>query len=351
MNNSSSPLINGNGHNALLFNSVLWFCTFIILLFLFSEDFNPRKIDFIYTSSFLATIIIPVIFNLYILIPIFLKREKYLLFVILFISNIIVFTQINIWFFSYIIDYIFPDYYFISYHSSIKLILIFSIFLIGTTLIKLSEDWIYFNSIENKKLKFEKQQIETQLTALRSQINPHFLFNSLNVIFALALEKKEETTKAIVQLSDILRYVIYDSNTEKVFLKDEIILLKNYIEFQKFRHQVSDKIKFTHTIIDENFLIYPMLLLPLLENSFKHGIKGDIENTFINLNILQNNDGFHFFIENNYSENLLHSDKEHSGLGFKNIKKNLEIVYPNKHLFEISKIKTKIMVSLEIFTK
>ncbi|PKP12530.1 MAG: hypothetical protein CVU08_10025 [Bacteroidetes bacterium HGW-Bacteroidetes-3] len=349
MKNSKSQSVDRNNHNPLIFNGILWLCSFIMLLFAFSENSNPKKIDFIYTSSFLATIIIPVLLNLYILIPYLLKKEKYLFFVIAFISTIIVFTQLNIWFFDYFIDFIFPDYYFISYHSSTKLITIFGVFLIGTTFIKLSEDWIYFNSLENKKLKFENQQIQTQLSALRSQINPHFLFNSLNVIFALALEKKKETTKAIVQLSDILRYVIYDSNTERVSLKNEIILLKNYIEFQKFRHQVSDKIKFTYNITDDNFLIYPMLLLPLIENSFKHGIKGDIENTFINLNITQNNHEFNFFIENNYTENLLNGDKEHSGLGIENIQKNLEIVYPETHLFEITKTETRFMVSLNLF--
>lgn len=351
MGNSQFQSVNGNNHNPFLFNGVLWMCSFAILLFVFSENSSPKKIDYIYTSSFLVTIIIPVLLNLYIFIPYLLKRERYFLFLIAFISTIIVFTQLNIWFFSYIIDYIFPDYYFISYHSSTKLITLFSIFLIGTTFIKLSEDWIYFNRQENKKLKFENQQIQTQLSALRSQINPHFLFNSLNVIFALALEKKEETTKAIVQLSDILRYVIYDSNTERVSLKNEIILLNNYIEFQKFRHQVADKIKFTHNIINDNYLIYPMLLLPLIENSFKHGIKGDIENTFINLNITQDNYEFHFYIENNFDKNLVTLDKENSGLGIENIQKNLQIVYPGSHLFEITKTETTFMVSLKLFTK
>lgn len=349
MKNSKAQLVHGNNHNALLFNIVLWFCTFFILLFTFSEQGNPKKIDYIYTISFLVTVIMPVVFNLYILVPYFLKKEKYVSFVIAFILTIIVSTELNIWFFSYVIDYIFPDYYFISYHSSTKLITIFGIFLVGTTLIKLTEDWIYFNSRENQRLKFEKQQVETKLSALRSQINPHFLFNSLNVIFALALEKKENTTKAIVQLSDILRYVIYDSNTEKVSLKNEIILLKNYFEFQKFRHQNSDQIKFTHNIANDDFLIYPMLLLPLVENSFKHGVKGDIENTFINLNITQDDDKFYFLIENNYTENGSDEDKEYSGLGIKNIENNLKIVYPKSHFFEITKTETKFMVSLKLF--
>ena len=94
-----------------------------------------------------------------------------------------------------------------------------------------------------------------------------------------------------------------------------------------------------------------MLLLPLIENSFKHGIKGDIENTFINLNITQNDYEFHFLIENNYAKNLATSDKENLGLGNENIQKNLEIVYPGTHLFKITKTETTFMVSLKLFTK
>jgi LytS/YehU family sensor histidine kinase len=96
-------------------------------------------------------------------------------------------------------------------------------------------------------------------------------------------------------------------------------------------------------------MIYPMLLLPLVENSFKHGIKGDIENTFINLNITQSNNEFHFLIENNYIENGVNEDKNHSGLGIENIQKNLKIVYPKSHVFEIKKTETKFMVSLKLF--
>jgi len=340
---------NSKNHNSFVFNSALWICSFIILLYIFSGDGVPKRIDYIYTSSFLITIILPVLINLYIFIPFLLKKEKYIFFVFAFVLNMAVFIQLNIWFFNYFIDYIFPDYYFISYHSLSQLITFFGVFLVSTTLVKLTEDWIYFNKNQNQKLKEENQNIQNQLLHLRSQINPHFLFNSLNVIYSLALEENEETTKSIVQLSDILRYVIYDSNTERVLLKNEIILLKNYIEFQKFRHQVSDKIKFTYDVVDDNYLIYPMLLLPLVENSYKHGVMGDIENTFINLSISQDNNTFIFYIENNLNEEILDYDKEHSGLGIENIKNNLNIIYPDKHLFEMKKTETKFSVSLKIF--
>jgi LytS/YehU family sensor histidine kinase len=217
---------------------------------------------------------------------------------------------------------------------------------VTTSLIKLAEDWVYFNENENKKLKMDNLQMYNQLSTLRSQINPHFLFNSLNVIYALALEKKSKATEAIIQLSDILRYVIYDSNTEFVPIKNEIQLLNNYIEFQKNRHYISDKIKFDYHIQEDDFLIYPMLLLPLLENSFKHGIMQDIDHPFINLRLSLNEERFEYYIENNFNKDYVNTDIAHSGLGIENIKNNLNIVYPNNHKFEIKKSNEKFMVTL-----
>jgi sensor histidine kinase YesM len=348
MKNSVAEL-KSKSHNPLIFNSVLWSCTFLVLLFIFSQKNQPKKIDIIYSCCFLFTLIIPTLVNLYVLIPLFLKKEKYLKFIISFIGLLFLFTLFNLWFFDNLIDYIFPDYYFISYATHTKLFIFFFIFLVTTTLIKLAEDWVYFNENENEKLKIENLQMQNQLSTLRSQINPHFLFNSLNVIYALALEKKSKATEAIIQLSDILRYVIYDSNTEFVPLKNEIQLLNNFIDFQKNRHNVSDKIKFDYEILEDDFLIYPMLLLPLLENSFKHGIMQEINNPFINLSLSLNEERFEFFIENNFNKDFVNTDIAHSGLGIENIKKNLKIVYPDKHIFEIKKSHGKFMVTLKLF--
>lgn len=340
---------NTGNHKPVLFNVVLWSLSFAILLYSFSGNDVPQRIDYIYTGCFLVTIILPVLINLYILIPKFLKQEKYLVYCLLFILNLLLFTQLNIWFFTFIIDYLFPNYYFISYHSGTKLITLFSVFIVSTTLIKLSVDWIYYNQNENKLLKLRNQKIETQLALLRSQINPHFLFNSLNVIYSLAIENKKETQHAIVQLSDILRYVIYDSGTERVALKEEVTLLKNYIQFHQFRHQHSENIKFTCTIDDENYQIYPMLMLPLLENSFKYGLRSDIDAPYIHIDLKLKDNYFIFKIENNYSE-IITENNNHSGVGIENIKRNLEIVYPGKHEFEIFKNEQVFRVTLKLFT-
>ncbi len=340
-----------NNHRPFLFNLVLWFCSFVILLFIFSKGQKPIKIDYIYTIGFLTSVAIPVVINLYIIVPRFLKKEKYVFFALVFTANLILFTQLHIWFFEPLIDTLFPNYFFMSYFSNTRYIVIFSIFLISTTLLKLSEDWFYFNQNENKALKTQNELIQLQLASLRSQINPHFLFNSLNVIYALAIQKKENIKDAIVQLSDILRYVIYDSNAERVTLKEEVTFLKNYIDFQKFRVQGFDNISLKTIIEDEDFKIYPMLLLPLVENSFKHGIKGNLEDTFINIELKQQGDAFYFKIENNSLKENDNISNEKSGVGLENIQKNLEIVYPKNHAFIINKTSNIFTVQLTINTQ
>lgn len=341
---------NKKNHHPFLFNGILWICSFLLLLFAFSEDNHPEKIDVIYTVFFLITIIIPVLINLYIAIPLLLKKEKYFLFSLVTVVILIVFTQLNIWFFDNIIDKIFPEYYFISYHSNLKLILIFASFLLGTTLLKIFEDWIFLNKKENEKLIIENQQIQSKLENLRSQINPHFLFNSLNVIYSLALDKNDKTEEAIVQLSDILRYVIYDSNTNRVKLKEEIILLNNYINFQKFRFQKTKRIIFNADIENDNYPIYPMLLLPLVENSFKYATIDKINKPFINIALEQKGSEFNFTIQNNYEKEINPNKSNHSGVGIENIEKNLQIIYPEKHSFIIDKTNKEFKVSLKLFS-
>ncbi len=339
-----------NNHSPLLFNLVLWFCAFIVVLFIFSKGQWPIKVDYIYTLCFLITVAIPIIINLYLIIPKLLKKEKYLIFIIAFIANLLIFTQLHLWFFEPLLDTLFSNHFFISYHSNTNLVIIFSIFLVATTLIKLSEDWFHFNQNENRVLKLQNKQIQLQLSSLKSQINPHFLFNSLNVIYALAIQKKEGIEGAIVQLSDILRYVIYDSNTDKVTLKDEFKLLKNYIEFQKFRVHGFNNITFKTNIENDAFAIYPMLLLPLLENSYKHGIKGDLDKTFINIHMQQEQNQFHFKIENNCDIEDNEDLDEKSGIGLENIVKNLEIVYPGAYQFVVKEDQGVFCVELAIGT-
>jgi sensor histidine kinase YesM len=323
-----------NALNIAVFSAILWSFSFLILLFLFSGSSSPAKIDYIYTASFIFTLVIPVCINLYWLLPTYLKKEKYALFTTLFIVNLTVFAQINPWFFNVLVDTFFKDYFFISYHNTVEIYFIFAVFFILSALIKLAEDWVYLNQLENRALKIQNQQIENQLHYLKGQINPHFLFNSLNVLYSLAIEEKKEVKNAILQLSDILRYVIYDVNAAQITIMKEIELLTNYIEFEKNRHVQNSTITFDYKV-DEDLEIYPMLLLPLLENSFKHGLKSGTLNPYINMELIVKNKKIDFVISNNFKESANNTTKEEYGIGLKNIQENLSLIYPDKHLFSI----------------
>ncbi|WP_394750082.1 sensor histidine kinase [Spongiimicrobium salis] len=337
-------------HRPVVFNGLLWLFSFVILVFIFSKGAFPKEVDYIYTLSFLFFMVPPVLLILYVLIPKLLKKERYFLFVLVFIGNLLLAVQIHKSIFDYCLDRMFPNHFFISYSSYSQLIILFSIFLVAVTLIKLTEDWFYFNTKENKQLKKENLHIQTQLLSLRSQINPHFLFNSLNVIYSLALDKKEETQEAIVQLSDMLRYVIYDTNTPRVLLKDEITLLKNYIDFQKFRVQGFENIAMDITVKDDNYALYPMLLLPLIENSFKYGIKDNLKDAYIHITIKQAENDFEFCIKNNAYAHANTLNDGYSGVGLQNIKKNLDIIYPNAHRFEINETATTFEAYMQLTT-
>jgi len=257
MTKNKSFIKRTKSHNIWVFNALLWVCSFMILLFLFSGNSSPAKIDYIYTASFIFTLIIPVCINLYWLLPNFLKRGKHFLFYTLIVSNLILFSQLNKVLFTKIVNTFFNDYYFISYHNQLEIYFIFFVFFLLTILIKLAEEWSYLNQLEKETLKLEKQQVENQLSTLKAQINPHFLFNSLNVLYALAIDEKKEITNAILQLSDILRYVIYNKNIATISLEKEINLVQNYIDFEKNRHVENSKILFHHQV-NKDLEIYPM---------------------------------------------------------------------------------------------
>ena len=335
-------------HRPLLFHSGLWLLSFVILTFVFSKGETPITADYIYTLIFLGFVTFPVLINFYVLIPTFLKKEQYGLYIVSFVGNTFLFCVFSILFFKTILDILFPNYFFVSYLTPLNIITIYAIFLVATTLLKLAEDWFYFNTEENNQLKLKNQHIETQLSSLRAQINPHFLFNSLNVIYSLALDKKEDITHAIVQLSDILRYVIYDSDTERVCLKDEIKLLQNYIAFQNYKLAVANAVQFNFNIETETFKIYPMLLLPLLENSYKHGILANEQTKPIIIEMFQKGHHFKFNISNANSNSKNAIDDAYSGVGLENLRNNLSLVYPNQHELIIEETQDHFIVNLNI---
>ncbi len=331
-------------HQIWIFNGIVWCLSFVILLFSFAGDKEHfEKIDYIYTVCFLLTVVPPVLLNLYVLMPFLLSKGRYVLFVFAFSANLLLFTMLNVWFFTSLIDIILPDYFFISYHSEVSLLVIFAVFLVGTTLLKLAEEGFYLQKRESTILRMQKEKAQLELSLVRTQLHPHFLFNALNVIYGLALEKDEKMTDAVVQLSDILRYVVYDANTETVPLEKELTLLENYVAFQKNRNFV-ETVCFDIQKDKKSYDICPMLLLPLVENAFKHGNKG--KNSFISTQIRVENGLFTIEITNDYT--VEKTEQKACGVGIESVRKNLELVYPKSHSLVCEKADGIFRVTLKI---
>lgn len=193
-------------------------------------------------------------------------------------------------------------------------------------LLKLRDD-------EKKKEEIMKERISTELLYLKQQVNPHFLFNTLNNIYALSIKNPEITPDAILKIASILRYTLYKSDNSLALLRDEIEIINAYIDFQKMRSKNNLPITYNVSGTIDDYKIEPFILLPLIENAFKYGMV-NINDSFINIQITINSDKLKFSISNKKSF-IKESDLEHSGIGLRNIKRRLVLVYPDCHEFKI----------------
>ncbi len=215
------------------------------------------------------------------------------------------------------------------------LLLIFTL----STSIKLGIEW---SKSEKQRVLIESQKVNSELSFLKAQLNPHFLFNTLNSIYSLAHKQSKDTTNAIVILSDLMRYMIYETNKELVPLEKEVDYIKNYISLQLLRLKDSSNVKINiHGNL--NFSIEPLLLISFIENAFKYGtdFKGK---TNIIIKIIIEDELLKFYVYNSVSHQQ--SKTKSSGVGLENIKNRLKLLYPNEHTIEIKNKKNSYEATL-----
>ena len=205
--------------------------------------------------------------------------------------------------------------------------------------------------IKTETLLAAKQQenLKTELSFLRSQISPHFLFNIMNNIAAMVRLKSDELEPTIHKLSSLMQYMLYETDEDKVLLQSEIEYLQNYIDLQ--RQRFSEKLKL-HVSLDVNenwHTVEPMLLIPFVENAFKHGT-GLVQNPEIEIELRAENDKLYFIVKNKFLQTETVKDKT-SGIGLVNVKRRLELLYGNRHHLAINKIDGWFIVSLELTFK
>lgn len=270
-------------------------------------------------------------FNIYYLMPKFLFRRKYLLFLILLLSSLFVAVLIkynltyylishNVWpegnqvtdamTPSYVLDMMMGELYVVTFVSAIIMTM----------------DWIK----EHKRLTdLAKVQMETELLFLKTQISPHFFFNTLNNIYSLALEKSKKTPEVILKLSDLMRYMLYETKIKRKSLEDEIINIQNYLDLERLRYGEKLIIDMNITGDIKNKEIAPILLLSFIENAFKHGANKNIGKVKISIKFKVIDEYLYFSISNPMPTKSKYKQKINSpgGIGLNNVKKRLALGY------------------------
>lgn len=201
--------------------------------------------------------------------------------------------------------------------------------------------------LQQQKLEVEIQNINIEKDFLKSQLNPHFLFNTLNNLYGLSVKKDDSAPEVILNLSEIMSYTLYESNSEKVALEKEIDFIKNYFELEKMRYPKDKNIQLKILGEDEisGLYIAPLMTFTFIENAFKYGLRSS-QNQFIKQEIEIKNDTFYFVLENDIDKTEI--KKEFGGIGLENIKKRLQLLYPNQHILNIQTLENSFKIELKI---
>lgn len=201
---------------------------------------------------------------------------------------------------------------------------------------------------QNKQMKaLKEQQLISELTYLKAQLQPHFFFNTLNNIYSLALQQSTATAPLVAKLAELMRYILYKANEKQVLLKDEITFLQNYVEVENIRYRSAINIKFDAQGIDDYSKISPLLLLPFIENAFKHGVEEEEKEGFVTIVICKTEDELTLEVSNSIAKNK----ESTGGIGLVNVKKRLEILYPGKYKLELQNDEKLYQVSLTLKMK
>lgn len=189
---------------------------------------------------------------------------------------------------------------------------------------------------EKKMDQVELEKLTTEINYLKAQINPHFLFNTLNNLYGMALQKSDKTPEIILRLSKMMDYMLYDTDDAKVYLVKDIENLENYISLENIRQGNNAEIKYTKEGEAQEQKIVPLLFLPLVENGFKHGVNELIKGAFLDVHLNIATNSATLMVKNNYKTKIVSEEEQRVGIGLVNLRRRLELFYPGKHLLTVN---------------
>jgi sensor histidine kinase YesM len=315
----------------LRYHIIFWLTYFIFNTFRWGSYFN----DYLYSlkTNLLGFPIHMALcyLNILILMPYLVYQKKYLLYVITVLSAIFIMVIVKfnmtyllitheVWpegpetidklTLNYTIDMMMGELYVITFVTAIK---------------------ITFDLLKEQKrvTDLQKTQLETELLFLKSQISPHFFFNTLNNIYSLSVEKSNKTPKIVLKLAELMRYMLYETKTKRQTLENEILCIQNYLDLERIRNDERLEINMSISGDIHNKKIAPVILLTFIENAFKHGVNKNTGKVKIDIDFKVKEEYLYFSISNPKPEVTMHTDNfnKSSGIGIENVKKRLELGY------------------------
>lgn len=334
----------------IVLHTIFW--SIILLFYIYFFGFNDKSLNYVVSFSLFLmpiTIATTYVFN-YKIIPDYLIKKKYNYFILYSLYAVIISAYLIVCSIFYGLIYLSKfDYGNMPPVSRSLLFVMVAVYLVviivcAFKLLKLNlKQAEKTKQLETKILEAQLKLKEQELSYLKMQIHPHFLFNTLNTIYGFALKKNENAPAMILKLSNLLDYLLYQIDKPFVLLEDDLNHIKDYIGLEKMRFNETLNISFETNNIQKDAKIAPMLLLPFVENSFKHGVLID-GMLAITIQLYCKDNSIHFSIENSSSKN----GDETKGIGLENLKKRLDILYTDTHHLEIEKSNNKFKVTLSL---
>jgi len=325
------------------FHAIFWLSIYLVLIILdTSQNIGYVLVKEFVNVSFFALM---VYLNLYYLFPQYLTKKNLLVHLASLAVAAILITPIKtLAFYITSSNYADVQSYFLHNQPSIFLSTFF--IGIGSTIYNIMNDWLLS---QREKKELQAQTLQSELKFLKSQINPHFLFNTLNSLYALTLKKSDQAPEIVLKLSEMMRYMLYECNVPMVPLQKEVNYLKNYLELEKLRQGKKMKIDFQVEGEPQNQRIAPLMFIPFIENCFKHGISNQITEGFVNILLKIDGDHVTTTIENSKAPTRPSTTgKKSGGIGLVNVKRRLNLLYPDKHDLKVSQDPNTYKVSLSM---
>jgi len=327
----------------IIYHIIFWVVAFTLWLFTMFVasnfknilQFEPVFMTLVFNCCFAAAVYL----NLFVLKPLLFRKRRFFSYILSIIGAVsvtgIVIDFLLVYPLNSFVDgeKIFQEMSFMAWFN----FAFFALVYVGvTTFLSLMREWFVLQQVNEKFNDVEREKLEAELKALKTQINPHFLFNTLNNLYSLTLDKSDKASDLVLRLSDLMRYILYECNDRFVSIAKELDFIHNYLELQKIRLGDTVKVRMEITGQVGEYKIAPLLFEPIIENAFKHGSLARNNDGFVNILFNFEKKGeLELIVENRYNKEWPINEENDKGIGVSNVIRRLELLYPDRHQFKV----------------